>query len=461
MDVCRKCGNKMNPGQKFCNSCGTPVTTESDAPPQNHPAQSRTQQTAGNAPISTQSKKIIISIGVTAIVLVILFIAYQVIQSTLKPEKVEAKFADAVKSQNAKEMASILNTSRTDLTINEDAVNDFMAYYKNHPDAFSDTVTSLKKDAVLVKDGINNSKSPVRIITDGKKWLIFNSYVVDVQPYFIDVTTNQKTAEVTINGKSVGEINKKKTFGPYLLSDFKIKASYKGQYATVSKTKSIDPADLGYSNRLNADLDLRGNSVTIYSDQDDAILFVNGKSTGKKIADIEDFGPVPVDGSMKLQAVLSNGKKSNEEKITEADEEIDLYFDNSSSDSSVSQPMDNNGAGETGVASQVVRNHYNDISDDNYLAAYDLMSSARRAKYSLAGWSKGFATNIRNEVTIDSEQFTGTATAVVTFTLTSYDRQSDGSTLVQKFGGSWNLVNENGQWLLDSPNIKKTDSYTE
>jgi uncharacterized membrane protein YvbJ len=319
----------------------------------------------------------------------------------------------------------------------------------------------MKKDAVLVKDGINNSKSPVQIINGGRKWLIFHSYVVDVQPYFIDVTTNQKPAEITINGKSVGKINKKKTFGPYLLSDFKIKAAYQGKYASVSKTESIDPADYGYSKRLNADLDLEGNSVTIYSDQDDAVLFVNGKSTGKKIADIEKFGPVPVDGSLKLQAVLSNGKKSNEEKITEADEEIDLYFDNSSSDSSFSQPMDNSSAGEMGGAAQSVRNHYSDISDDNFLAAYDLMSSSRRAKYSLAGWSKGFENNIRNEISIDTEQYPSTTTAVVTFTLTSYDKQSDGSTLVQKFGGSWNLVNENGQWLLDSPNIKKTDSYTE
>ncbi len=461
MDSCNHCGHKLNPGQKFCNSCGAPVNNLSSAPSQDPPSQSRARQTGGNGPVSAKSRKTILAIGIAAIVLVILFIAYQVVQSALKPEKVEAKFEDAVKTQNAKEMAGILSSS-SGLAINEDSVHDFIAYFKNHPDVYSDTVTNLKKDTALVKAGdYYSSKNPVRIISGGKKWLIFHTYVVDSQAYFIDVNTNQKETDVTINGQTVGKINKKKTFGPYLLSDFKIKGTYKGKYAGVHDSESIDPLDFGNSKRLSANLNLTGNMISIYSDEADAILFVNGKSTGKKIADIESFGPVPVDGSMKLQAVLSDGKKSNEEKVTEPDQEVDLYFDSSSSDFSFSQPADNSSTGAMGDAAAAVRNHYNDITNGNYAGAYNLMSSARRAKYSLDGWTKGFSNNIRDEVTIDSEQFPSSTTAIVSFTLTSYDKQSDGTTLVQKFGGSWNLVNENGQWLLDSPSIKKVDSYTE
>jgi hypothetical protein len=88
------------------------------------------------------------------------------------------------------------------------------------------------------------------------------------------------------------------------------------------------------------------------------------------------------------------------------------------------------------------------------------MSTSRRNKYNFNDWQNGLKDNYRNDVQISDVQKIDDIHATVSFTLTSYDQQSNG-TLVQEWGGKWNLINENGQWLLNSPDIKKLDSYTQ
>lgn len=39
--------------------------------------------------------------------------------------------------------------------------------------------------------------------------------------------------------------------------------------------------------------------------------------------------------------------------------------------------------------------------------------------------------------------------------MTSYDDNNDGTTLVQKWVGNWNLVQEGGSWKLNKPELKK------
>jgi len=45
--------------------------------------------------------------------------------------------------------------------------------------------------------------------------------------------------------------------------------------------------------------------------------------------------------------------------------------------------------------------------------------------------------------------------------MTSYDDNNDGTTLVQKWVGNWNLVQEGGSWKLNKPELKKVSSKVE
>jgi len=474
MEFCQNCGHKLNPGQKFCPQCGTVQDKDMEenvTSPVSEPKQKRAGD-ANRKPTFFQSKGFKIIAIVVIVIAIAIFGTYKYIASTLTPEKIEGQFVNAVKKQNVKEMKKILNKNQTELSFNDDVVSDFLAYFKKHPDVFAETVAQLKKDAgnLDINKDYNNRKDPVNLVKDGKKWLIFNYYAVNLEPYYVKVETNETPVDVTINGKSVGKLSEKKsTFGPYLLSDIKIKGSYKAQYTTVTAEESLDPYEED-SQHLAADLDFSGNTVTIYSNNDDAVLYVNGKSTGKKIADIDQFGPVPVDGSMKLQAVLnidSHTVKSNEGPITEEGQEIDLEFPETDFDGMDTVEEYDGDAGyqdgetDTDSIGQVVSEHYQDISSGNYEDAYGLMSSERRSKYNFADWKKGLEANYRNDVEVSDVQKINDTNAVVSFTLTSYDQNSNGSNLVQVWGGKWNLVYEDDQWLLNKPEIKKLDSYTE
>lgn len=91
---------------------------------------------------------------------------------------------------------------------------------------------------------------------------------------------------------------------------------------------TLDFAD-SEENVLDVYMELDGASIVVYSNDENAVLFVNGKSTGKKIADIDSFGPVPTDGTIKLHAERTkDGKKEKTEEFEVTDDSsIDLIFE--------------------------------------------------------------------------------------------------------------------------------------
>jgi hypothetical protein len=46
----------------------------------------------------------------------------------------------------------------------------------------------------------------------------------------------------------------------------------------------------------------------------------------------------------------------------------------------------------------IIRNHYGNISNDDFTGAHDIFSTARKRKVPLKGYAKGLKENLRNEV---------------------------------------------------------------
>ncbi|WML29902.1 zinc-ribbon domain-containing protein [Neobacillus sp. OS1-32] len=475
MESCHNCGHQLNPGQKFCPKCGAVQKREAAVPPPSA-LENRSREENRKGPSFFRSKKFKVLAAVIVILAIGLIGAYQYIASTMTPGKIQAQFVDAVKKQNVKEMKQILNKNQTELDLTDDAISNFLTYLKKHPDVYTKTVLQLKKDAgkLAVNKDYDDRKRPVSLVRDGKKWLVFDYYAINVKPYAVKLETDQDPVEISINGKAVGKLSKSNdTFGPYLLSDIEIKATYKGEYANVVKTESIDPYEEDGQDKegiqnINVKLDFSGNIVTVTSNNEDALLYVNGKSTGKKMKDIDEFGPVKTDGSMKLQAVYQLGShivKSPEEPITSDGQEVyleipatdfvgDYYDDSEYSNYNGDSEYD----GDKEAIAQAVRDHYNYISSGNYQEAYDLFSSKKQLNYD--HWKRGVEKNYRNIVEISNVEQIDDTNAEVSLNLTSYDRKSDSKTLVQVWGGTWSLIYQDGHWLLNASKIKKLDSYT-
>ena len=74
-------------------------------------------------------------------------------------------------------------------------------------------------------------------------------------------------------------------------------------------------------------------------------------------------------------------------------------------------------------------------------------------------WKEGLLNNIGNQVTnVVIDSLDGDK-AVASFEMTSRDYQDDGTILVQKFGGKWQLVKEFSGWKLSVPETKKLDQW--
>lgn len=462
---CKQCGQKLKQGQGFCTHCGAAVENSEPVGPET-PSPSRRLKSFSGKGISKKSK-IILSISV--IVLAAAFFAYKIAESNHKPSKLVEHFNKTVEQGNAKELANLFNSGQTEMKVDEEGAKQFIQYLKKNPDEYTSMIKKLRNDARLLENGVEVVKPEdepfVSIEKSDKKWNLIDQYKIVPHPFFIKVTVNRNHSLLYIDNKKMGYIEKDKerTFGPFLPSEHTVKAFYEGKYANVSDKKELDPKTDATDHNLYADLDLTGDHVTIYSDYDDAVVYVNGKSTGKRVGDIDEFGPVETDGSTKISAKLklpAGTFKSNEVAIHEPDQEVDLHFDNlplaEDGDDMDSFTDSTNTANEL---EDVLMSHYAYISSHEYEKAFDLFSARwkQKQKSKYDDWVNGIKDNYQNDVDSFSVVYSDSNRATVSFHLTSYDSKETG-TLKQEWEGTWGMVKEGDQWKLDSPAIKKINS---
>ena len=255
------------------------------------------------------------------------------------------------------------------------------------------------------------------------------------------------------------------SFGPFLPGEYEIKAVVNGDYGKVEQVEEIN-----FSEEDSSEIDLEFSwsdyYVELYSwSDDDAIVYVNGKSTNKTIDELEMLGPILMDSSVKVYAQKGN-QKSKEFVVDEKTSSLDFDIEESESARVTvarkgAEASATNNKGEEKAIENAIVSHSTGISDANYPDAYDYFSSARKSKVTLEGWQKGLKNTMKDEVTtVDVISVDGN-TAKAYIEMTSYDDQGDNTVLVQEWGGNWNLVKENGSWKLSDPELEKLDSRVE
>ena len=85
----------------------------------------------------------------------------------------------------------------------------------------------------------------VKLVQKDKKWLIFDHYVVQVEPMYINVTSTEDNTDIMIGKEKVETVSsdKKKTIGPLLPGEYEIKAVVNGEYGKVEQVEEINFSD--------------------------------------------------------------------------------------------------------------------------------------------------------------------------------------------------------------------------
>ncbi|AKN29787.1 hypothetical protein Ccar_02550 [Clostridium carboxidivorans P7] len=348
MSFCRKCGEKLEEGQKFCAKCGTELNENQDKLDEkiadNDEYMDEDDYNYNNeiiVPTNNErrnfgsSMKTRIGIVIASIVVVLLIGLYAIGNLMSNPSKVVARFENAVASGNKGDLVSTLYCDDNRLEINDKTVVPLLTYFKDNPSYLNTVVNGLKKDAANASQtkaltGMNGSgRSVLTLAYAGKKFLFFPNYKIAIKPGFIQVKTSIKDVVFSLNGTEIGKSdsdNFSKEFGPFIPGKYTILANYKGKYTSLSDPHDINFMD-GSSDKVNIETFTNLNYVKVKSDYPDAKIFVNGKDTGTKVADAGNFGPL--DNNTKIYGVITkDGKmlKSNEETVDQGDKDVYLNF---------------------------------------------------------------------------------------------------------------------------------------
>lgn len=494
MKHCIHCGEKLEKDATFCTNCGKPVE---EPPP---PEQSNKSTTKETTPVSSTStpeertrsedqktpsknKRNKIIATIIAIIVIIFLGSYFVINKyILSPEAIANQFMDSVEENDVAKVQNLINDAKPSLKASKVEVEGFLDYLNDNPKVLSEVSSELNHavedpSSYTEAAGQLNDESLVTIQENGKKWLLFDHHAIAVVPMYLEIEWPEDTeADVKLFVNDEEEDTQSKNtvnVGPLLPSTHKVTAEIDGEYGEVENEKVADFSETGADVLIEFDFQ-QENYVSIYSDNDDASIYVNDKDSKQKVEDVFDsgLGPLPKDGSVELHAEkkFSKGtKKSDSVTIDQDTEEADLtlgyddYDDEYGDDSEETfdnEDDDKDSKDDETDIEDIITSHYDGISDGEYETAYGYFSDSKMDEYSLDTWSEDLKDTIEDEVVSVEVKDVEDNQAEASVEMTS--REEDGDDIqVREWEGTWELITEDGDWKLDKANLEEKDAYTE
>lgn len=230
--------------------------------------------------LNLKNKHIVFS-GIILIVSVVVMIAIfnTVSNNVSTKEQVISDFKLAINNEDVKLLSKIVRVDEEKVIYKE--LIPLMDYYKNK----KNTLNNIAKDLRI------NNKSDILEIQN-RKSIFGKKYYIDIKRVSVELKTNFDDTEVIINNKVYrsGEVIEGVIPGSYL-SKYKLKTEFGD--ITGEEEVTIVTGDSIY-------IDVDAGNITLYSDYKDADVFIDGKNINKKVKEIVDFGPIPLNRDIKL-----------------------------------------------------------------------------------------------------------------------------------------------------------------
>lgn len=492
LKYCRECGKELKEGALFCAECGTPVkqpkeqkqVPQKQAPVQQSPVQPEQTSRKDMKPKQPlfKTKKSKVSAIAIAVLVVAMVAAYFIIDRTvMSPTAVANSFVTAIQENDIGKVKQHINEGQLEMDATDEQVEAFVNHLNEYPRLITEISEQLSVEVNAFENGIGYSggesgtSALATLKQEGKKWLLFDHYVVQVRPVYINVESTADETKIFLDDQEEEKIvvnsESSEKLGPLLPGQYEVKAVVSGAFGDVEQTEQIDllQSEEMTESEIALYFDFSAHYLPVYSDNEDATVYVNGESTEKQVKDFSVFGPVPLDGSVEVYAekeFATSIHKSDTNVIDENTYQLDLYLDYTDYDEEYDLERAEREEiekleGEAQKVAEAIYDHYGNITQDNYQEAYNLFSSSMQGKFDVDNWSEGLQANILDDVTTVQVKSVDGNNAEAYIEMTSYDDQDDGSVLVQVWKGDWSLVKESGAWKLDSSSIEKVDSWTE
>ncbi|MED0969777.1 TcaA NTF2-like domain-containing protein [Bacillus paramycoides] len=296
MKFCGTCNKQVADHLNFCPECGNKVEVIVD-----NTAASHMEVQSETKPVKSK-KKLFLIIGFV-IIAALLFGAYKFGAHKFSKEKQVNVMIEAFQKKDVNAIDEFVKVDDPSLKVKTEDIKAYLRYLKDNPSYNKELLSYLQRETVdqkLAKD--KASFKDGQIIEDGKEWFLYPKYKFSLKSYYMSVSTTAKNAEIYVNDKKETELSSDKTskeIGPYFPGAYVVKAKAKTELAELETEKEVDLAD-EKNGKVEVNLSLEGNYVTISSDESDATVFVNGKKRGKLSYGSYKLGPVPTDETVEV-----------------------------------------------------------------------------------------------------------------------------------------------------------------
>lgn len=326
---CKECGRAILEGEKFCANCGYSFIKPSineEKTVENHTKVQREP----NKELKFR-KKVNPIVIVTIIAVIVVFaltiggIGY--IKSQNTPEKLINQFNTAIINKDYTKLKDILTVKGNLIEIDKNALQPMVEAYSSKKDELSEVIKGLNEDKLLINFAPTNNGEKLFTLKSKGKNLFGEKYYIEVLP--INVTAYfsaegigvYKGEELLYTSTTEWE---EEEIGLMLPGVYTLKASISNKFIDTSEEIELTLLDLDNSSfEVLSDL----YTVEVDSSIPEAIIHVDGKSTGIAVGDVEKIGPFNYDKEVIIQAIHDdNGtiKKSNEFTSLNA---YSIYFD--------------------------------------------------------------------------------------------------------------------------------------
>lgn len=152
------------------------------------------------------------------------------------------------------------------------------------------------KDEIRIKKIVNdlrkNGKSG-NFTLESRKRFLKEKYYIDINTVTVNFITNINGVDIEFSNKRFNLVDKAEF--DVIPGTYKVLYSYKTEYGDISDSKIINLMEDEI-----VEINVNGSYITLYSNFDDAKVFINDIDIGLEANDIKNYGPLPKDKDIKI-----------------------------------------------------------------------------------------------------------------------------------------------------------------
>ena len=313
MKFCVNCGNQMDDEVAFCVNCGHRQTQQElkqvmqqDPNMNEHSAVSQTQpihnELAPKKPLSRKSK---ILLGAGAAVIILGFGVNYFANQYLNPQKQVLKMHEAFLAEDAETFYSYFD-------VPENTIGNAEQFYdwiekEDWAEIREQMIEQLKRAEAGV--GAN----PIDIMYDGalrmtKEDILFGLFKKTsfaIKPLHVSIEVPFAGATVTIADKKVTTTEGPTLVGDFIVGTYAYDYEFDGPYMPIKGIGEVNLSTYG-DDQLVEEIDMEYSSVDLYTNFEDAIVYIDNVSTKKTVAEISRLQPVVFSDDVNVHLVAKN-----------------------------------------------------------------------------------------------------------------------------------------------------------